>query len=337
MRLSIGKNREKDINPVESIFRLIGKDEDALTYALGFLLAHDPDFCVKVVRLCGVGRVPRGFRDAYTVHLQEVTDRHFGRRDIVIESSDLRVVLEAKIRRSEPTTEQLVKYAIEERLWRKFDTRTVVALTQVKLNSSTWEKTNSKLADKEIDFSAVQWHQIIRLALEHTPSDDSDVSRYLFDEFIRYARRDYKMGYYDAEVLIKDVNPDNAKMFLENWLYIGVARDKRAPLYFAPYFTPSIGITQISRVIYTILAKPSDDLDTIETGSDDQQSRWSAGCSEFAKWSPDREFQLFFLDKPLTIRTKPLTKKSYNEAGPSKKISPLIPNGFSLRFDELLR
>ena len=48
-RLSIGKNLEKGIRPVESIFRLIGKDEDALTYALGFLLAHDPDFCVEAV------------------------------------------------------------------------------------------------------------------------------------------------------------------------------------------------------------------------------------------------------------------------------------------------
>ena len=72
MRLSIGKNHGKDIRPVESIFRLIGNDEDALTYALGFLLARDPEFCAKVVRLCGVRRIPRDFRDTYTVHLQEV-------------------------------------------------------------------------------------------------------------------------------------------------------------------------------------------------------------------------------------------------------------------------
>ena len=45
MRLHIGKNHwGKTSNPVQSIFRLAGSDEDALTYALGFLLAHDPQF-----------------------------------------------------------------------------------------------------------------------------------------------------------------------------------------------------------------------------------------------------------------------------------------------------
>ena len=283
-----------------------------------------------MVRLCGVGRVPRSFRDTYTVHLQEVTDRRFGRRDIAIESSDLRIVLEAKIRRSEPTTEQLLKYGIEDRLWRKFGTRLVVALTQVELNSSTWKKTNSKLADKGIDFSAVQWHQVVRLALEHTPSDNSEVSRYLFDEFTRYARRDYNMGYYDAEVLIQDVNQHNAEMFCKNWLYIGVPRDKRAPLYFAPYFTPGIGITQISRVVDTQLLKPSDAIGIVEMGTDDQRKRWNAGCSEFVKWSPDKEYQLFFLDCPIKFRDKPLTKGAF------ARIPNQIPKGFSLRFDELL-
>ena len=58
MQLSIGKNHQGEGRTVQSIFRLIGNDEDALTYALGFLLARDPDFCVKVIRLCGI-RVPK--------------------------------------------------------------------------------------------------------------------------------------------------------------------------------------------------------------------------------------------------------------------------------------
>ena len=38
MRLYIGKNHLRDTFPVQSIFRLAGSDEDALTFALGFLL-----------------------------------------------------------------------------------------------------------------------------------------------------------------------------------------------------------------------------------------------------------------------------------------------------------
>ena len=38
------------------------------------------------------------------------------------------------------------------------------------------------------------------------------------------------MGYYDVEVYIQDVNPDNAKIYSEGWLYVGVPKDKRDPL-----------------------------------------------------------------------------------------------------------
>ena len=339
MRLSIGKNHQGEGRTVQSIFRLIGNDEDALTYALGFLLARDPDFCVKVLRLC-IPKVPRRLRDAYTVHLQEVTDRRFGRRDIVIEAANLRVVLEAKIGTSEPTVGQLLKYADEDSLWEKFNTKAVVALTQVELQSSTLDKAHSKLSDKGITCSAVQWHQIIELALDHTPSDDSEVSRYLFDEFVRYARKDYNMGYHDAEVLILDVNLDNAKIFKEHWLYVGIPKDKWAPLYFAPYFTPRIGITHISRVADTKLVKLSEGPDAIDVGTDKQRERWRAGLSEFLGLSSeeqDWEALLFLLEEPIKFRTTPLTKAAFNATGPRKQIPSQIPRAFSLNFDELLR
>ena len=343
MRISIGKNHQGEGRTVQSIFRLIGNDEDALTYALGFLLARDPDFCVKVVRLCGI-KVPRRLRDAYTIHLQEFTDRRFGRRDIVIEADNLRVVLEAKIGTSEPTVGQLLKYANDkDSLWEKFSTKAVVALTQVKLRSSILNETRSKLSDKGITCSSVQWHQIIELALRHTPSDDSEVSRYLFDEFVRYARKDYNMGYHDAEVLILDVNPDNAKIFKEHWLYVGIPKDKWAPLYLAPYFTnknPVPGITYISRVADTKLVKLSEGPEAIDVGTDEQRERWRAGLSEFlGLYSEEQSWEalLFLLEEPIKFRTTPLTKKSFNSTGPSKNIPSQIPRAFSLRFDELLR
>ena len=343
MRLSIGKNHQGEGRTVQSIFRLIGNDEDALTYALGFLLARDPDSCVKVIRLCGI-RVPRRLRDACTVHLQEVTDRRFGRRDIVIEAADMRVVLEAKVGRSEPTVEQLLRYAVEDSLWEKFSTKAVVALTQVELQSSTLYKARSKLSDKGIKCLSVQWHQIIELALGHVPLDDSEVSRYLFDEFVRYARKDYNMGYHDAEVLILDVNPKNAKIFKEHWLYVGSPKDKRAPLYFAPYFTkrnPVPGITHISRVADTKLVKLSEGPEVIDVGTVEQRERWRTGWSTW-RWTPgegekDIKLQLFLLEEPVEFRKKPLTKAAFNATGPCKQIPSQIPRAFSLNFDELLR
>ena len=221
MRLYIGKNHEENTAPVQSIFRLAGCDEDALTYALGFLLAHDRNFCAQLVRRLHIAP-RRSLGSSYSIHLQEVTAPGSGRRDIVIEDSEMRIVLEAKIGGSEPTAEQIGKYADEDDLWKKFKTRGVVALTQVELSTETKDEVRAILSEKEIpvQFNNVQWHEVVDLALNYRPTDGSGVSRYLFDEFIRYIMRDYRMGYYDAEVHIQDVNPLNAKIYEEGWMNV---------------------------------------------------------------------------------------------------------------------
>ena len=344
MRLYIGKNHERDADPVQSIFRLAGSGEDALTYALGFLLAHDRDFCAELVRCLRVApRHPLG--SGYSVHLQEVTAPGFGRRDIVIEDGGMRIVLEAKIGGVEPTAEQLGKYADEDDLWRKFKARGVVALAQVELSTATKEEVRARLSKKSIQFNNVQWHGVVDLALRHRPSDGSEVSRYLFDEFIRYIMRDYRMGYYDAEILIQDVDPRNAEIFTECWMYVTSLKDKKAPLYFVPYFTnqgDESGMSMISRVRNTEVVILAGNQDVaVNSPSGEHLERWRRGLAEFRKLAKevgfsDYEVQLLYLDRPRIIATTPITKKSFNEKGPSKKIPSQIPKGFSLGFDDLL-
>ena len=60
------------------------------------------------------------------------------------------------------------------------------------------------------------------------------------------------MSYYDAEIMVKDVNPINSRFFEEGWLYVGSLKNQEAPVYFAPYFTgkgANSGISMISRVV----------------------------------------------------------------------------------------
>ena len=96
MPLYIGKKYQGATTPVQSIFRLAGSDEDALTHALGFLLSHDGALCRKLLKHLGI-RNRKGLKSGYSVHLQEVTGKEFGRRDIVIEYRKTRIVPEAKI------------------------------------------------------------------------------------------------------------------------------------------------------------------------------------------------------------------------------------------------
>ena len=343
MRLYIGKNH-KDASPVQSIFRLAGKDEDALTYALGYLLARDPGFCKKIVRGI-VDGVPRAFERDYSVHLQEVTGRGYGRKDIAIVAGKMRIVIEAKVGGTEPSANQLLQYAAEDEMWRQYERRAIIALTQVKLNSTTERGVRSKLSCHGISFFTIQWHEIVEIVLNYRPSDDSEVSRYFFDEFIRYVRRDYRMGYHDAEVHIQDVNPCNAEIYKDSWVYVTSLRDKKAPLYFAPYFTQegaNSGVSMISRVRDTRTLKLAELEHFLEAPTDEHHQRWLEGLASLRKRAEKEGFlhskvRLFFMDRPITFRTTPLSKKSYNKTSPSKKIPPAIPKGFSLGFDELLQ
>lgn len=347
MQLYIGKNHQGDPAPVRSIFRLAGSDEDALTYALGFLLAHDHNFCAELVRRLRVAP-RRTLGSNYSVHLQEVTAQGFGRRDIVIEDGGMRIVLEAKIGGAEPTASQLLMYGAQDDLWNQYTTRGVVALTQVELSSATRERVRAKLSEKEkpIQFSSFRWHEVVDLAFKHRPSGGSEVSRYLFDEFIRYIMKDYRMGYYDAEVLIKDVNPLNAKIFKECWMYVTSFKDKKAPLYFAPYFTKQgsdSGISMISRVRDTEIVVLADkQVIAVDPPSKRHLERWNHGLSELRKRAIKEGFahgevRLFYFDQPVLFRTPPLTKKAAKDAELSKQIPNQIPIGFSLTFDDLLK
>ena len=345
MRLYIGKNHEENTAPVQSIFRLAGSDEDALTYALGFLLSHDYSFCAQLVRRLRVA--PRRSLDSdYSVHLQEVTAPGFGRRDIVIQDGGMRIVLEAKIGSAEPTANQLLMYGAEDNLWNQYKTRGVVALTQVELSVATREEVRAKLSEYSIQFDNIQWHEVVDLALRHRPSEGAEVSRYLFDEFIHYIMRDYRMGYYDAEILIQDVNPLNAKIFKECWMYVTSLKDKKAPLYFAPYFTKQgndSGISMIGRVRDTEIVVLADREDiAVESPSKKHLERWNHGLVELRKRAIEEGFahgevRLFYFDQPMLFRTPPLTKKAAKDAELSKQIPNQIPKGFSLGFDDLLK
>ena len=155
------------------------------------------------------------------------------------------------------------------------------------------------------------------------------------------------MGYHDAEILIQDVNDENAETYKEGWVYVtNPKKDKKAPLYFAPYFTKKAanygnGILSFSRVIDTrvlVLAHTKDIGDThVEPPSEVHCERWSKGL-ELLRNRKDAyrflhsETRVFFLDRPISL-LKPITKDAWNG---TKNIPTQIPKGFSLRFDELL-
>ena len=214
----------------------------------------------------------------------------------------------------------------------------IVALTKVELAAATKEEAHSKLSDMGITFSSLQWHQVAKLVLDHQHSDDSEVSRYLFDEFRRYIRRHYDVGYYDAEILIQDVNPKNAEIFKEGWMYVTAPRDKKAPLYFAPYFTrqgANSGISVISRVRDANIVVLAETETVLDAPSSEHLERWQRGLAMLRKRAEEEGFshgevRLLFLDQAdiywdNTIDQESLERGRHVEANPKSDTQGLHP------------
>lgn len=93
--------------PIESVFELIGRNENSLTYAVGWCLAQAPAFLVAVARHLGCEPLSQ----EATILLQE----HGGARGItdieIIDPGKAAWILEAKVGFAPPGLEQLTKYA----------------------------------------------------------------------------------------------------------------------------------------------------------------------------------------------------------------------------------
>jgi hypothetical protein len=359
--LYIGKVSDKNKQPCDSVFRLAGKNEDALTFALGYLLSKDPVFCVAFLKQCGVIERKQGkqwsklfLSKNYEVHLQEITDRNVGRRDVVIEfESHIRVVLEAKIGKAAPTAAQLLKYAKDPKDWDRFNPkseyRAIVAITRDKLSQQTIRTVEQKLKNSAIRFYDFQWYQLYSLVQTFRRNDTLLAPEWLFDEFVHFFRRDYEMKHYDVEVAIQDVDNLNAEIFFQGWMYVTNQKDKAEPLYFAPYLTNTIkkgssykspynGISEVSRVHRVEDVKVEDllskDLATLFRLDVDYRERWKLGLEMIKKRAVKESWQgatrLYFLEEPFKLPRDPLTKKV---AG----IPRQIPKGFSRTFDQLLK
>ena len=162
------------------------------------------------------------------------------------------------------------------------------------------------------------------------------------------------MEYYDAEISIQDVDPENEEIFREGWMYVTVLHDKKNPEYFAPYFTlrcDKPGISMISRVMYNhvvVLAQMQDI--GVEPPSANHGDYWRRGLDLLCRLAKERGYyhlrvQLRYLDSPEVFCDPPITKNPFSswvktlpERNPPTQIGPTrIPKGFSKRWDDLQR
>ncbi len=232
MKLSIGK-RGHDENTLElkSLFRLIGKNEDALTYSLGYLISRNTSFLVEFLKICGVFPRTRGVRynkkvEEGEIHLQELRDKSKGgRKDITIEKSDfLRVVIEAKVDGSIPSSQQLAKYTLTkdskgvidlkflQKEWGAFKNRHLVTLTRAEVSANEYSGLKKELlhSGMDIHIHSIQWGDVLNLVdrwtnQKNATNGQAHLWHELLKEFRLFLKEDYDMKYFAHEVIFVQV------------------------------------------------------------------------------------------------------------------------------------
>jgi hypothetical protein len=352
-----------------NVYRLVGKNEDALSYALGHLMAIDGAFLLEILKETGIlprvrGKRYKRYLDDYSVHLQELRDvGPGGRRDIVVEaggSNGLRVVVEAKIGRGQPDACQLLRYTVGcecgnhalddpkqmAQAWGERKDKFIVALTRDKLDSNVREEVLSKLRGSGIELRTTQWHQILGVALDRRRGLRGDTRQSLFvGEFVNFFREHYEMNTYQAEVMVKKENARYAPIYFNGYMYVGGTRDIQLPLYFAPCFTKAsvgsvpqverMGVGWVSRVVRVRqvqvgrLKENPESVADHEIRGDYRWEQWRWGLSETAQCAKDERWP----DEDqcqVYFLTEP-AKLGRTVKGPSQ-----IPPGFKTTLFELL-
>ncbi|MGA2584460.1 MAG: hypothetical protein ABSG31_14380 [Tepidisphaeraceae bacterium] len=141
--------------PVESVFQLLGENENDITFSVGWVLSQSREFCAQLVKAVCNAQLPTN----YDVRLQQhITDGGF--TDIEIVGADFHLIVEAKRGCALPTDTQLTKYSL--RISK--DARNC-ALVVMSSCSQQYVKSFGAIARVNgVPVSYLDWKQVYRLA-----------------------------------------------------------------------------------------------------------------------------------------------------------------------------
>ena len=145
--------------PVATVFDLLGRDENDMTAALGWVLSRSPS-----LRRRFVGRVVRSAVDGEpVVELQRHEAADGGFTDIELRAPDFRVIVEAKRGWALPTTAQLQRYEA------RFATfaapnQAFVVLTQNGVDAIVRQRITAWTPPADVKVEVLGWSDVVRIA-----------------------------------------------------------------------------------------------------------------------------------------------------------------------------
>ena len=191
---------------LSSPFGLLGADERALTFALGYTLSRCPDFLQGFLRLVGAGGLHRHTLGQAAIHLERkyVADRSITDMEVAVHGK-LRVIVEAKVGLAVPTLQQCEKYLRVLQEGPSARKRRLVILTAV-ANDAALESYKQECPHLAEVAAGLEWTQLRHLATELMGRRYQVPGARWLVWFVTFLEKGYTMRSFTHEVWIVPVN-----------------------------------------------------------------------------------------------------------------------------------
>lgn len=167
---------------VETVFELLGNNENAMTYSLGWALANSGSFCHALAELLSI---EGGFTDAMHIRLQDHAHEK-GFTDIeVIDPGKHHIIIEAKRGFTVPSMAQLEKYADRLLATNDANAKPLLVVLAESDRDETWLNLNVPKSVKAIPVQSISWRRFQKMATMSSISA-SHAEKRLLSELVEY-------------------------------------------------------------------------------------------------------------------------------------------------------
>lgn len=171
---------------VDTVFELLGSNENAMTYSLGWALTECDIFSQQLAAMLGLNE---GFSDAMHIRLQEYASQK-GFTDIeIVDPGRVHIVIEAKRGFNIPFSDQLEKYA--DRLLASSDTEAKKMLLVLAESDREEQWLAQQVPDhvKQVEVQAISWKQFQNMANDCVRKASKHSEKRLLRQLIEYLEK----------------------------------------------------------------------------------------------------------------------------------------------------
>ncbi len=171
---------------VDTVFELLGNNENAMTYSLGWALAECDVFSQQLAAMLGLSE---GFSDAMHIWLQK-HDPQKGFTDIeIVDPGRVHIIIEAKRGFNIPLFDQLEKYA--DRLLASHETKAKKMLLVLAESDREEQWLAQHVPDqvKQVEVQAISWKQFQNMANNCLTKTSKHSEKWLLRQLIGYLEK----------------------------------------------------------------------------------------------------------------------------------------------------